>query len=530
MALLAIVDPKEWVKRTSLMLSRTRGPSLLKVDEAYTDYFKVRSEENKQKLHDALGAYLMEKGGHWEKVDRNKKSDGLMKFIYEKTADAVAKNVLAKRIPEARHGVIYLWQNADVSTQWAKILLEGALNIGGSTLGMLQASNYEAGDKLKGLGVIAKKTKGDTLASIGQLAPTIGGILAKPTGTGVEPETPTPVVKLVALTEDPGLLEKAKAALGKFFTKVYETIKQAVTAMWDEQRLKYYRGGFIGTIGTSVGKLVLFILGKVAKHAAPFVSAGIDIGQGICQAIIAAKDRVVAYLARKKFMVAPGHPMQIANSIQTQMNWAIAKGLYNAAKGGIKLAGNIASFGASALVDVIAACVEFAWKFITRMAEGYWMRDWIGTLKSHTNNRNNWKADPNDGKWRPSIVYNDRAFKALFEMGCESSVCVPMMTLNSGIAGDQMMFMKMFDDTGAILGQHAPMQIMPSKAALAEFEAATNYFTQLKEWGRNYLESTGFTFNSTDRVAQGLMRHAIKDHQGGKMATGDKVLSFLAGN
>ena len=55
------------------------------------------------------------------------------------------------------------------------------------------------------------------------------------------------------------------------------------------------------------------------------------------------------------------------------------------------------------------------------------------------------------------------------------------------------------------------------------------YWTHLKQWGRNYLESTGFTFTSSDAVAGGLMWHAITHHQGGPMAAGDKILTFLAG-
>ena len=130
-------------------------------------------------------------------------------------------------------------------------------------------------------------------------------------------------------------------------------------------------------------------------------------------------------------------------------------------------------------------------------------------------------------------MYNDKEFKALFERGCASSVCVPMLTLNSGITGDLMMFTKMFDDTGGILGQGTGIGSngdKPSDGAQAQFNAAEAYWTQMKEWGRAYLESTGFTFTSTDKVAKGLMWHAIHDHQGGAMSTGDKVLSFLAGS
>ncbi|MFO1086838.1 MAG: hypothetical protein U1E21_19975 [Reyranellaceae bacterium] len=529
MATMGMVAPKEWLSRTSLTFSRTRGPTLLRADDAYAKYFDVRSEGNKKALHDALGAYLREKGGNWEQVDRDKKSGGLMKFVFEFTlAGPTVKNVLELRVPESRHGVLYLWQNADISTQWAKIFLEGALTVGGSTLGLLQAGNYRAGDQFQGLGVIAKDSPGDTAASVGRLAPTIGGIVAPPKGTGVRVETPTPVVKLADLPDDAGILEKARAVLGKFFDSVWNTIRQKVGEIWQEVRFKFLRGGFVGTIGGAIGKLAVFILGKVAMHAAPFVANGIEIGQGICQAIIAAKDRVSAHLLHQKFVVRPGHPAQIAQAIENQMNWAIAKGAYNAAKGGAKLAGNLMSWGASALIDVIAAAIEFAWKFLTRLAEGVLMRGWIDLVKALTRNRNDWKADPRDGVWRPSIVYNDKGFREVFEAGCDASVCIPMMTLNSGIAGDQMMFMKMFDDTGALLGQGSG-QDRPTAAAQAQFDAGTKYFTLLKENGRNYLESTGFTFMSSDPVARGLMWHAISHHQGGRMANADKVLHLLAG-
>lgn len=528
MATMGIVDPKEWVSRTSLIFSRTRGPTLLQVDDAYANYFEVRSEGNKKALHDRLGAYLREKGGNWERVDRDKRSGGLMKFVFEFTlAGPAVKNVLELRIPESRHGVLYLWQKADVGTQWAKIVVEGALTVGGTTLGLLQAGNYRPGDQLQA-GVIAQGSPGDTAASVGRLAPTVGSIVVPPKGTGVRVETPTPVVKLADLPDDAGILAGARAALGKFFDSVWSTIRQKVGEIWQDVRFKFLRGGFIGTVGASIGKLALFILGKVAMHAAPFVANGIEIGQGICQAIIAAKDRVSAHFFRQRFVISPGHPAQIACAIEGQMNWAIAKGAYNAAKGGAKLAGNLMSWGASALIDVIAAAIEFAWKFLSRLAEGFLMRGWIDLVKALTRDRNDWKADPRDGVWRPRIVYNDKAFREVFEAGCEASVCVPMMTLNSGIAGDQMMFMKMFDDTGALLGQGSG-QDKPTAAAQAEFDAGTKYLTRLKEYGRNYLESTGFTFTSSDLVARGLMWHAINHHQGGRMENADKVLHLLAG-
>ena len=200
------------------------------------------------------------------------------------------------------------------------------------------------------------------------------------------------------------------------------------------------------------------------------------------------------------------------------------------AKGGVKLASNLLSLGASALVDVIAACVEFVYKFCTRYFQGLKMNAWVKEVKDVTGNRNGWRADPLDGKWRPSIVYDDRRFRQLFERGCDASVCVPMMTLNSGIAGDLMMFVKIFDDTGSILGQSTGVSLDgPSAEAQKKFDAAEKYWSLLKEKGRDYLEDTGFKFTSTDKVAQGLMHHAYEHHTSVLSGT-DELLAFGVGS
>ncbi|MFL6602847.1 MAG: hypothetical protein ACJ8R9_16165 [Steroidobacteraceae bacterium] len=538
-AQLGIVEPKEWLSRTSLLLSRTRSPTLVRVDKAYAAYFSVRSEANKLTLHQALNDYLIEKGRHWEKVDRDKRSGGLMAYLHNITRpETLATNVLAKRIPESRHGLLYLWQNAEVKTQWAKIALEGALSIGSSTTGLLQASNYNPGEKLQGLGIIANNSAGDTAATVlGKGAPVAGNLAFGPQGEGVanrgpSPEMRAPIIKLGDLPNDPTVIQRAKRFFGDKFDTVYALISAKIKEIVQELALKFMRGGFIGTLGGLVVQLVNFVLGKILAHAAPFVGNAIVITQGICQAIIAAKDRISAYQQRGMFVIAPGHPAQIGKAIETQMNWAIGKGIYNAAKGAAYLGCNLASFGASALIDVIAASIEFVWKFLTRFFEGRWMSEWIISVRERTRNRSDWKEDPKDGVRRPRLVYDDEAFRSLFEQGCRASVCVPMMTLNSGISGDLMMFMKMFDDTGGILGQGTGQSSggnKPSAGAQKQFDAASGYWTQLKEWGRNYLEGTGFTFTSTDPVARGLMWHAIKHHQGGPMSTGDKVLTFIAG-
>ncbi|WP_339719580.1 hypothetical protein [uncultured Paraglaciecola sp.] len=543
MSKLGLVSPKEWLSRTSITFARGRGPKLIMIDKAYAQYHAVRSEQNKEKLFQHLQDYLIEKGNgkNWDNVRRNKQSGGLMKYIHDSCRkEPLAKTVLSKRIPESRHGLIYLWQQADVQAQWAKIALEGALSVGSASASMLQASSYEKGESLEYLGKIKEDSNLDKIVSgAGHVKTAAGaaGVNPTPKGTGVQvdskvqtppPEKRPPVITLGTLATDPTIIERAKHFFGNAFNLVYAAIEKAVRSIYADLKLKYKTGEIWGTIGGGAVSLINFILGKVVKHAAPLVGNILEIGQGIAKAILAAKDRVIAYQKKNNFVIAPGHPMQIGKAIEKQMNWSIGNGLYTMAKSGAKLGGNIASWGASALIDVIAACVEFAWKLLSRAFESHSMNKWIAEVKNIVATGGKVK-DPYDDKMRPAIVYDDKAFTALVERGCSASPCIPMMTLNSGIAGDLMMFMKMFDDAGGILGQGSGIENPTTARPNKHFKAGAEYWTHLKQWGRNYLESTGFTFNSKDEFARGLMWHAIKHHNSGSMSTGDKILHFAAG-
>ena len=516
MATLGLVDPKDWMSRTTLTFARGRSVTLKKADAAYKKYHATRSEVNRQALHSALEDYLIEKGQgrNWGKNRRNVQSGGLMAYIHEKTRDsALPQNVLTARIPEARQGVLYLWTNAKVSTQWAKIALEGALSIG-------EAHEWAA---------LPKHTQSDVskLSKAGALIAPKGKAKAN---APMHREKHAPVIQLSAIGDDASAIQLAQHVFGSAFNKVYDTIRRVVMGMLRDIEMKYRSGALMGSIGGQIKNLINQILKKVAETAAPFVSDGLDIASGICSAIIAAKDRITVHQQRSKFVIMPGHPAQIGRAIETQMNWAIAKGAYKAAKGGAKLAINIATSGAATLVDVIAAAVEFAYKFISRLLEGFLMQDWIKVVQKHTQSMA-WKKDENGVK-RPAVVFEPDAFNALFELGCEASPCVPIMTLNSGISGDQMMFMKIFDDTGGILGQGSGISSLgnrPSASAQAEFNAGTQYWTALKQWGRDYLAATGFTFASSDPLAQGLFHHAINNHKPASMSLVDKALNLAAG-
>ena len=528
LAISGIVSPQEWLKRTSVLFG-ARSAALRKADAAYNKYYNFPSDENKKELYGALYEYLKGKGGNWEKVDRDKNSGGLMRDIYNKCKPHTSSNILEKRVPDARHGVLYLWQHAQVQTHWAKIALEGALGVGSATTSVLQTSSYTSADKLQ-LGLNAQSSKVNASAAVLGSANVARRVALAPKGTAdpVILMPRRPYINLYELGPNPSLWERAKRYFGTKFSELCDFLGRKIAEIWDDLQRKWQGGRIAAPAGAAITGLVNFIVGEVASHAAPFVASGTSIVQGFAKAFSAAKDRISAAWQKRLFIIPPGHPQLIGNAIETQMNWEIGKGLYSLAKGAVLLTTDVLTLGASALVNVIAACVELAYKVITRYSQASKMNDWVQRVKAATRDRRDWKKDPLDAKLRPAIVFDDRKFNDLFEDGCNASVCIPMMTLNSGIAGDLMMFVKIFDDTGTILGQRAA-DSGPSAEAQKKFDAGHAYWSLLKERGRDYLASTGFQFKSADNLVQSLMQHAIRDHQRVVTFT-DKALAFGAGS
>ena len=138
-------------------------------------------------------------------------------------------------------------------------------------------------------------------------------------------EKHAPVIQLSAIGDDASAIQLKTC----FWFRIQQGLRHhspCRMGMLQDIEMKYRSGALMGSIGGQIKSLINQILKKVAETAAPFVSDGLDIASGICSAIIAAKDRITVHQQRSKFVSMPGHPAQISRAIETQMNWAIAKG------------------------------------------------------------------------------------------------------------------------------------------------------------------------------------------------------------
>lgn len=137
----AIVSPKEWVERTALRLS-SRSSTTRELDTAYTRWYNSLTQPNahitetyRAKLQTLLEIYYSEHGANWDKLERNKASNGLIKYIYELIRIDDGKLAATRERLEAdnahsRYGVLYLLANIDIDMNFGAIALEGVGAVG----------------------------------------------------------------------------------------------------------------------------------------------------------------------------------------------------------------------------------------------------------------------------------------------------------------------------------------------------------------------------------------------------------------
>lgn len=596
----AIVSPTEWVRRTSLTFKK-RSADTLKLDEAYAAWSanpgRTAAAIN---LHQVLREYLKAKGGLWSKVERDKVSGGLIEWVYHEVqkvpgvmppapspAQAALQNV---DIPHSRYGVLYLLGNIDIDMSALAITLEGVSALG-NIAGQALSTNFDhlGNDKLaaRTVNVMGQTLKTGTLSNAGSKALKMAGnklegkvdpatrprqhVLAPPAPKRPEPGFPLTLAMYELVKEDPVLMLNpfvlgativgtVGAAVVDALNSLRIVLQNAVTdlAHYILEKVANPSAKSLATLGATIKGMVKFVVAKCLSSAAPFVGGALDLAGGLVQTFKAAKDRIGAWMERRKIVLNPGHPELLANGIESQMDKGIFAGLWTILKGVANTALSVLLPGASALVAAVVTGIEWLVKIIWRLIEQYQIGEFLKKareaflkeralaskvvtegVRNYTDSMgrkqharvSHTRYEPNLDRNSGGIIHNLDGFTKLFQAGCDASPLIPMIVLNSGICGSLMVLLKMFDDLNRPL------------TTQAVYDTGNAYFTRLKQFSRGYMAASGFNFKvnisttgSYDfeaegrerKFLQGLLNHSLRDHAKAE-TTGDKALAFIAG-
>lgn len=463
------------MRRTNVP-GRPRSKELKALDEELKDYHKGGGGSAAMwRVQEALEAWKRAQGpgNAWVKSIRNRKGAvaQLTAQLAGEDSDAalgLVPQFMQDHVQNARLGVLYLLSRLRVQPDIFNVVLEGALAVIGGQLSFLGGKIVDGG-------------LGNASADLAQHifnAALVPGNVVLTSGCGAAQTAHLPHDRRQALL----------ARIGQMFK---EFIKKLVDA------LKEKFGSFELPI-TAIKNLV----NTCTKICLDTLSAGLvggaqDLFKGTVNLVDGVVQKVRAYIREKGVVISGGHPEVIVNSIKRAMTLSLLEGLWQAMKGGCSLGLAWATWGTAAVVTAVVACFEVIVKVVWRMVEVLKMDKLFEQAAEWWERR-----EAANALHKQPVAFTDWFRKHALHLPA-----VSILVHNSGICGDKMVFLSMYDYTLKANEQPGDRQLEYLKQ---EFNKGVAYLEFLKSWGVKYLNKTGFSFYSKDDFVSELIDFATR--------------------
>lgn len=458
---------KVWRRQTGSLSGRSA--ELKSLDKALRDFEQLGNLGAVEDAFDAWKAKYAGTGKRWQDSHRNKsqwRTFERLQAILSSAGDTDAAYGAAPAFMHAHHvnarqGILYLFGHTEASTSVVSIILEGGLNILGGALSYAGADIGKGG----GLGIQAA---GDAATNLGTARVVVDDLIN--IGGGIDTPPPDMVsarnsLNKVGKSEVVKAFYDIKDKLRRWFMEFIRSVK---TELMD-------KFGIVDMAIGSLHNLVNVLVGALAAKAAPIVGGAMNIATGLTQTIDRGMTNFKAWKAGRTVILSEGHPGAVVSAITTAMKASLFEGLWTMLKGAASI--GLAAFGGiSAIVDMVVAGVEMLVKVIWRLVECSKIKEFCTQAAGH------WRK--NNGLDFASKPF---AFNSWFRKASMFIPAIPILTLNSGICGDKMIYLQMFSQNAN----------EGSRISQDQFDQGVAFLDgHLKPWGAAYLEECAYGFES----------------------------------
>ncbi|HEX4932620.1 MAG TPA: hypothetical protein VFV33_05530 [Gemmatimonadaceae bacterium] len=487
---------KQWQQDTKGSFGRTAGRSkeLQAVDQKFQSYEAAKdSVVRKADLKAALAAWkaTFGPGDAWKTSARNanraiEQLDAMLAGTDEETAfnKGRAPDWMHESLVHSRMGVLYLFSNLSIQPGLFSLVIEGGLDLAGQGVGVAveQAKAAKPGASTTGLDraatAISLGQKANSLLGLGDKANKVEEKIFKQPRTVVSAQqvlnAPPPT------TTFPKTILELRAALYKIFQNLVEKIK-------DKLRDKF---GIIQDLGGYIPKVINFIVNRVCVEAAPLAGSIISLVQKTGALCLAVQDKFQAWLDGKHVQVNDGHPATVVDSIRRAQTGALLGGIYEMITAAAGVAIDATAWGGGVIFNLVKSGIELLIKFVWRLAEALRFNEFCAQAREYYV-----AAKGLIGPTRPgdsvsasadSLPTRPFEFARWYRSFALNIPLIAVLTLNSGICGDKMSYLTMFNDNGQITSD--------------QFLAGVRFLDNLKPWGAEYMENTGYTIQTNGDV------------------------------
>jgi hypothetical protein len=477
------IDPKEWKAKTS-SFGRARSAHLMAVDRCIEEYANEPFDDKKaialKRLKVALDNWKKTQGpgDAWKKSVRNKSGQvALLTSLVEKGADRdLAPDFMHANLENSRLGVIYMMSHMKVNPKLFNVILEGGLSMIGSNVGYAGTTVADGG--LGNIGAMNTSLSMPSVMVVG--SPILEG--GWDTAVGVK-----------------------KQQHATFFARIKEWFRELARGLVATLREKWKCELPVQVVTSVVNAVCAAVLTVVQ---AGLVSGAIDTAKGIIVSADAVYSRYRMWFTGKGVEVADGHPGAVVTAIHRAMMMNIGEGLWRVLKGVGNLGMTAGTAGAGLIMGVVVAGAEMLGKVLFRLFEVTFMNNAFAEARKH------WLARDSAN----ALHKSPHAFGHWYRTHVLKAPALAVLTLNSGICGDKMVWLQMYKDGGSkpITPRTTP-DITPER-----FSAGVAHLDSLKVWGAKYLRDAGFAFTGTDNLVRALIKSSY-----GESAIGESFAKNL---
>lgn len=503
-ALPDLISYKDWTKQTSRMFS-SRSSKMKRLDAAIKAYTNSRTVVNLDLVKAAFEAWKQSKGGEdaWRSSgrDHNQAITLLENLLNGKGDTDVALGAQAFMSPaleNARLGVLYLFANLDCDDSVFKIALEGAVDVATGALDFSGAGTAKAVvGQLKTPGSVAAEELESKLRVNDKPREAMSQNLVQ-----APPQTPplTGAMRVAWETIKKAVLDYAQKIWAAICDKVGGLGGELMGVIENPATIKPSASAIPGMLRKVCDVLIAHFFASIA----PFVSGAMDIAKGVAKTLDAGAAKFKEWSRARGVVLMQGHATTIVAAIRKAMWLSVGEGVYETLKGTAKIAIDVAAAGASAIFGLIVSVCEIVGKAALRIYDIITMRGFFKQARGY------WQVRGESSALHTRPI----AFNHWFKKYALSIPALSVLALNSGIVGDKMHFVQMFNDDDEVISQD-------------QFDHACTYVDSLKSWGSEYLGKVGYSFSSEDPMTAGLLKFATSHGKtpdlGDQMWTGVKA-------
>ena len=275
---------------------------------------------------------------------------------------------------------------------------------------------------------------------------------------------------------------------------LWEWFKQFAQSLIDALIEKFTS---LQTYASVITQAIKYIVTQISQQAGAFFTDAVTTLGGLDKMVKGFGARLVSEVRMNNVRLVQGYPTAVVDALHRSMAMSGAEGLVQTLRGAGGIAITALTAGAGQLASVIMSALDKLARIIWRLAEISEMKKVFARAREEYKAGGAYEKALAEGRQAaPPLHARPIDFAYWFRKHATSVPALACLTLTSGICGDKMTYLAMYNDDGA---------------ENAEFLKQVDSIDAIKSWGFDYLSQSGYDFHTSDSFVAALLQRTMNN-------------------